>query len=57
MWKAFGVPFGRSLTLAKDKEVGFRQDSDFGQGQGSKLRQDSNFRLKQGSKVRQESDF
>jgi hypothetical protein len=26
----FGVPLGRSLTLAKDKEMGFRQDSDIG---------------------------
>jgi hypothetical protein len=26
----FGVPLGRSLTLAKDKEMGFRQESDIG---------------------------
>ena len=32
----FGVPPGRNLTLAKDKEMGFRQSSDIGQGQGSK---------------------
>jgi hypothetical protein len=24
----FGVPLGRNLTLAKDKEMGFRQESD-----------------------------
>ena len=28
--KPFGVPLGRSLTLAKDKEMGFRQESDIG---------------------------
>ena len=38
--KPFGVPLGRSLTLAKDKEVGFRQESDI----GNKLRQESNIR-------------
>jgi hypothetical protein len=43
--KSFGVPLGRSLTLAKGKEVGFRQESDIVLGQGSKLRQESNFRL------------
>jgi hypothetical protein len=26
--KPFGVPLGRSLTLAKDEEMGFRQESD-----------------------------
>jgi hypothetical protein len=26
----FGVLFGRSLTLSKDKEMGFRQESDVG---------------------------
>jgi hypothetical protein len=26
----FGVPLGRSLTLAKDKEMGFRKESDIG---------------------------
>ena len=44
--KPFGVPFGRSLTLAKDKEMGFRQESDIGLGQGSKLRQESDFRAR-----------
>ena len=24
----FGVPLGRDLTLAKDKEMGFKQESD-----------------------------
>jgi hypothetical protein len=38
--KPFGVLLGRSLTLAKDKEVGFRQESDI----GSKLRQESDIR-------------
>ena len=28
--KPSGVPLGRSLTLAKDKEMGFRQESDIG---------------------------
>ena len=28
--KPFGVPLGRSLTLAKDKEMGFGQESDNG---------------------------
>ena len=30
--KPSGVPLGRSLTLAKDKEMGFRQESDIGCG-------------------------
>jgi hypothetical protein len=30
--ESFGVPLGRSLTLAKDKEMGFRQESDTGTG-------------------------
>ena len=30
--KPFGVPLGRSLTLAKDKEMGFGQESDIGHG-------------------------
>ena len=42
--KPFGVLLGRTLTLAKDKEVGFRQESDICQGQGSKLRQESDIR-------------
>ena len=25
--KPFGLPLGRSLTLAKDKEIGFQQES------------------------------
>ena len=44
--KPSGVPLGRSLTLAKDKEMGFRQESDIGLGQGSKLRQESDFRAR-----------
>ena len=48
-------PLGRNLTLIKDKEMGFRQESDIMPRQGSKLRQESNFRLQQGSKLRQES--
>ena len=32
----FGVPLGRSLTLAKDKELGFRQDFGLGRGSGLK---------------------
>ena len=40
MESLFRVPFGRSLTLAKDKEMGFRQESDI----GSKLRQESDIR-------------
>lgn len=34
--KPFGVPLGRSLTLAKDKELGFRQDFGLGRGSGLK---------------------
>ena len=30
MESLFGVLLGRSLTLAKDKEMGFRQESDIG---------------------------
>jgi hypothetical protein len=26
----FGVPLGRNMTLSKDKEMGFRQESDIG---------------------------
>jgi hypothetical protein len=44
--KPFVVPLGRSLTLAKDKEVGFRQKSDIGLGHGSKLRQESDIRAR-----------
>jgi hypothetical protein len=44
--KPFGVPLGRSLTMAKDKEVGFRQESDIVLGQGSKLRQESDIRAR-----------
>jgi hypothetical protein len=28
--KPSGVPLGRSLTLAKDKEIGFKQECDIG---------------------------
>jgi len=28
----FREPLGRNLTLAKDKEMGFRQESDIGHG-------------------------
>ena len=38
--KPFGVPLGRSLTLAKDKKMGVRQESDL----RSKLRQESDIR-------------
>ena len=38
--------------MAEDKEMGFRQDSDLGPGQGSKLRRNLNFRLEQGSRFR-----
>jgi hypothetical protein len=52
----FGVPLGRSLTLAKDKKMGFRQEYDLGYDKEvssgrnltlghSKFRQESNFRL------------
>ena len=44
--KPFGVPLGRSLTLAKDKEVGFRQESDTGLGHGRRLRQESDIRAR-----------
>ena len=55
------MPLGRSLTLAKDKEMGFRQESDIGHDRDISsgrnlalghdkevsflLRQESNFRL------------
>jgi hypothetical protein len=44
--KPFGVPLGRSLTLAKDKEVRFRQESDTGLGHGRRLRQESDIRAR-----------
>jgi hypothetical protein len=42
----FGVPLARSLTLAKDKEMGFQEESDIGHdrnmssGRNLALRQD-----------------
>jgi hypothetical protein len=36
---------GRNLTLAKDKEMGFRWESDIRLEQESKFRQKSNFRV------------
>ena len=61
MESLFGVLLGRSLTLAKDKEMGFRQESDIGHDRDISsgrnlalghdkevsflLRQESNFRL------------
>jgi hypothetical protein len=38
MWREslLGGPLGSSLTLAKDKEMGFRQGPDIGQRRGSK---------------------
>ena len=40
---------GRNLTLTKDKEMGFRQESNFRPEQGSKVRQESSFRVEQRS--------
>jgi hypothetical protein len=39
--ESFGGPLCRNLTLAKDKEMGFRQESDIRPGQRSKFRQES----------------
>jgi hypothetical protein len=45
------VLHGRNLTLGQDKKVGFRQESDNGPGQGSKLREKSDLGLEQRSRL------
>jgi hypothetical protein len=42
---------GRNLTLAKDEEMCFRQKSDIGPWQGSKLKPGSNFGVDQESRL------
>ena len=46
----FGVLLGRNLPLGKDKEMGFRQESDIRAGQRSKFRQGPDIGQGQGSK-------
>jgi hypothetical protein len=45
VWRTIEGLHGRNLTLAKDKEMDFRQESDIRASQGSKFRQESNFNL------------
>ena len=55
--KPSGVPLGRSLTLSKNKEIGFRQESDIGHDKEVSSGRNLILGFKKEVGFRQESDF
>lgn len=52
-WELLGLLLetSQAFAIGQDKEVGLREESDSGPGQGSKFRQKSDFGIEQGSRL------